>query len=89
MNLKCNFDLLKCNKTKQIYAMWVLILSINLSLDLQVSAITTILSAGWFKCFLAHTWNDAFTTDVDEYVKKYFTRSAKMIHFMMQATFGM
>ena len=28
---------------------------------------------------ITHTWNDAFTTDVDKYVNRYFTRSEKMI----------
>ena len=28
---------------------------------------------------IPHTWNDAFTTDVDEYVKKIFYRVRKMI----------
>ena len=40
MNLKCNFDLLKCNKSKTICAMPVLIVSVNLSLGLQMDAIT-------------------------------------------------
>ena len=69
MNLKCNFDLLKCNKTKRICAMLVLILFVILSLDLQMAVIiaTQFHGQGGSSAYYSH-----FTTDVDEYVKKIF-----------------
>ena len=72
MNLKCNFDLLKCNKTKRICVMRVLIVSINLFLDLQMATISAISMGRVVQVLITHTWNGAFTTDVDEYVKKIF-----------------
>ena len=55
-------------------------MSINLPLDCKLPPLQQLNSMGRVVQMLnTHTWNDTFTTDVDEYVKKIFTRSAKMI----------
>ena len=48
-------------------------MSVNQSLDLQMAAIQQLDSMGRVvHVLITHTWNDAFTTDVDEYVKTIF-----------------
>ena len=36
---------------------------------------------------ITHIWNDAFTTDVDEYIKKIFLLAYKTIHIFGKQTF--
>ena len=50
-------------------------MSVNLSLDLQMAAIIATKfygMGGVVQMLITHTWNAAFTTDVDQYVKKIF-----------------
>ena len=46
---------------------------INLSLDFKLPPFQQLNSMGRVvQVIITHIWNDAFTTDVDEYVKKIF-----------------